>query len=578
MKTNACLVGLASLLFATSAPALTVTAPAGTSVVAAGDDYATDVIGDAWDMNNARDIDTDESSNLAAQTFSGGLFTATASTCSSGTANVYPLFQGYGKQTVAIDRGPRFPVNTAKYRYLTVKIMTDTAQQARFVFLQDGDSYSTQTFGSSFYKPLAANAWTILTWDLNVDAFSTPPNKLWQNLPHVQGLRLDPCNTGASTILKVDWLRLTATPVAAQMFNVTWSDTTSGSYTITAIDSGGIRYTFASGVGGTSYAADFSRLAPGDYHVEVSRSGATATSAGVVRVNTPAQVAITAPTQRGEQTLSYAVQEQGGQWGPMSAADFTPSPPPNFTMVSYTNPVGSFYGRPTNGDPNFIMKTTGHLIDASYYRSVCFTQDVFGPRSVGTGSVARLFWGVNSTSVTTTTDIVLGNGLVEYCIPNLADATAVPLVPGSPQPWAGNLGYFRLDPDELTPPGGCSTPQACHDVRLDSIILAPFAEANPSYTIRWNITDPDYTGGGSVQILLDPDKTYGNANEIHLATVAYATGASQYTFTPSSSGAPNGTFNVIVLANDGSNVVPQYAGGPLVVVSDLIFRDGFEGP
>src|SRR3954471_17956388 len=80
MKTNSCLFGLVSLLFAISCSALTVTSPVGTSVVAAGDDYATGAIGDAWDMNNAQDIDTDESSNLAAQTFSAGLFSATAST------------------------------------------------------------------------------------------------------------------------------------------------------------------------------------------------------------------------------------------------------------------------------------------------------------------------------------------------------------------------------------------------------------------------------------------------------------------------------------------------------------------
>jgi len=250
----------------------------------------------------------------------------------------------------------------------------------------------------------------------------------------------------------------------------------------------------------------------------------------------------------------------------------------DFKNVSYSNPAGSFSGRPTNNDPEFIMQTTGHTIDASYYRSACFTLEVFGTRSVGSGGIARLFWGVTSSSVSTTTDIILNSGLVEYCLPDLADASAVPLIAGSPQPWAGNLGYFRMDPDEYTPPNGCSTPQTCHDVRLDSIILAPFAEAVPAYTIQWNIADPDYSGsGGSITILLDPDRTFGNGNDTPIATLPFATGAGQYDFVDIDS-APDGTYHVIVLADDGRNAVAQYGGGPLIIHNDVIFRDGFDGP
>jgi hypothetical protein len=135
-----------------------------------------------------------------------------------------------------------------------------------------------------------------------------------------------------------------------------------------------------------------------------------------------------------------------------------------------------------------------------------------------------------------------------------------------------------MDPDEYTPPNGCSTPQTCHDVQLNSVILAPFAEANPAYTLQWNITDPDYPGnGGSVQILLDPDTIYGNGNEIPIATLPFATGSGQYGFVDIAS-APDGTYHVVVLADDGVNAVPQYAGGSIVIRSDVIFRNGFEGP
>src|SRR3954468_8730116 len=90
---TACLPGIAS-------SALVVTSPgAGSSAIAAGDDYATQVIGDAWDMNNADDIDADESVNLASQTYASGYFTATdTSTSGACGANFVPLEAGYGTQ------------------------------------------------------------------------------------------------------------------------------------------------------------------------------------------------------------------------------------------------------------------------------------------------------------------------------------------------------------------------------------------------------------------------------------------------------------------------------------------------
>ncbi len=557
--------------------ALVVTSPgAGSSTIAAGDDYATQVIGDAWDMNNPEDIDTDDSLNLTSQTYSGGYFSATdisaVNTCG---AYFFPLVMGYGTQTVTITRGPRFPIDTSKYRYFTMKIEQSgggtQAQSNRVIFFQDGDSTVNGTFGSSTFGSVTPNQWNIQTWDFFTDVFTTGGYKAWTSLPHVEGLQVPICNSGSPN-LKVDWIRLTAAPTPDELFHVTWTDSVSSTYTITAIDADGARFQLASGVSGTSYDADFSRLAPADYHVEVKSTNNTALSSGVLHINTPPQVDITSPSIRGEQNQSYALTAFGYQWGPMAAKDFTSVT--NFTNVSYTNPVGSFSARPTNGDPQLVMNTSGHMIDATLYRSICFTQEIFGPRSVGDGSVARVFWGVNSSNVAITTDIVLGSGLREYCLPDLADTTAVPLVSGPA--WAGKLGFLRFDPDEFTPPSGCNTPETCHDVRLDSIILSPFAVAAPSYTLHWSVTDADYTGGGSIQILLDPDKTFDNGNEIVIATVPYTVGSYELEV---DSSIPDGTYNVVLLTDDGINAVPQYAGGKLITRhADEIFHSGFETP
>jgi hypothetical protein len=568
------IIPAAMVVLPSFAQALTVTSPgAGSSVIAAGDDYATQVIGDAWDMQNAQDIDTDESANLANQTF-GNYFSATdTSALNTCGASFVPLEAGYGTHTVTITRGPKFPIDTAKYRYFTMKIKQSggaAAQTDRVIFYQDGDSTINGTYGSSTFGSVTPGVWNFQGWDFYNDVFTTNPYMAWTSLPHVEGLQVFICNSGSPN-LQVDWIRLTAAATAAQKFDVTWSDTTSGSYTITAIDSDSTRFTLGSAVGGTSFNADFSRLAPGDYHVEVSRNGATATSSGVVHINTPPQVTITSPSERGEQSKSYALTAFGYPWGPMASKDFKTII--DFKNVSYTNPVGSFSARPTSGDPQLIMNTTGHTIDASEYRSICFTQEIFGPRSVGLGSIARVFWGVTQANVAITTDIVLGSGLREYCIPDLADAANVPLVSGPA--WAGTLGFLRFDPDEFTPPNGCSTPETCHDVRIDSIVLSPFAQAAPTYTLHWSVADADYVSGGSIKIYLDVDKTFGNGNEILVATVPYTTGSYNLT---AGAAIPNGTYNVVLRVDDGVNAVATYASGKLIKVSgnDEIFGDDFE--
>ncbi|MEP6483254.1 MAG: hypothetical protein ABJB01_02310, partial [Rudaea sp.] len=431
--------------------ALVVTSPSsGAVIIAAGDDYATQVMGDAWDMNNAEDIDTDESLNLTSQTYSGGHFSATdTSAINSCGAYFFPLVMGYGTQTVTVSRGPRFPIDASRYRYFTMKIKQSGGVQSqtdRVIFFQDGDSTVSGTYGSSTFGTVTPNVWNFQTWDFFTDVFSSSPYKPWTMLPKVEGLQIPICNSGSPN-LQIDWIRLTSAPTPEQKFTVTWTDSTSSTYSITAIDSDGARFQFAAGVSGNSFGADFSRLAPGDYHVEVKRAdGTSAQSMGVVHINAPPQVNVTSPSIRGEQSQSYALTAFGYQWGPMASKDFKSVT--NFTNVSYTNPVGSFSARPTNGDPQLVLNTTGHSIDASHYRSICFTQEIFGARSVGLGSVARVFWGVTSSNVAITTDIVLGSGLREYCLPDLADTTNVPLVSGPA--WAGTLGFLRFDPDEFT--------------------------------------------------------------------------------------------------------------------------------
>jgi len=105
------LAGASGVCFATVA----VTQPTVSTVVEAGDDYATQVLGNAWDMSDAADIDTQESISVSGQLFSGGIFSATSA---SQSENIYPLHMGYAS-SINLSRGANHPIDTSRYRYVT---------------------------------------------------------------------------------------------------------------------------------------------------------------------------------------------------------------------------------------------------------------------------------------------------------------------------------------------------------------------------------------------------------------------------------------------------------------------------
>ena len=114
----------------------------------------------------------------------------------------------------------------------------------------------------------------------------------------------------------------------------------------------------------------------------------------------------------------------------------------------------------------------------------------------------------------------------------------------------------------------------CHDVRLDSVTLSPFAQANPGYTFTWTFVDPD-DAADTVDVYLDPDTTPGNGNETLIARGLPASNG-QYVW-PGSNSVNYGNYHALIVATDGKNIVNQYGGGVIIVgARDGIFRDGFD--
>ena len=158
---------------------LTVTQPTAATVAAAGDDYATQVLGNPWDMKDTVDINTEESRNVTNQSFGGGVFSGLTT---AADANIYPLFEGQ-LNSINLSRGANFPVDTSHYRYFTVKLKATQpgapVEFSRLVFFQING-----TSGLGVYHALPNNAYTIFTNDMYTQIDGTSPHT-WTQLPQV---------------------------------------------------------------------------------------------------------------------------------------------------------------------------------------------------------------------------------------------------------------------------------------------------------------------------------------------------------------------------------------------------------
>jgi hypothetical protein len=121
--------------------AITITSPANNAKLAAGPDYATDVLGDPWDMSNPEDIGIypDERNGWATFGFPGN-GTLGGKTATVGANPPYVdthatfLYRGF-YDIINPDRtGRRFPIDTSIYKKLTFKMYSGVARELPQVY------------------------------------------------------------------------------------------------------------------------------------------------------------------------------------------------------------------------------------------------------------------------------------------------------------------------------------------------------------------------------------------------------------------------------------------------------------
>lgn len=576
-------LGLTILIGLVAVPpawSLTVTAPENT-VVAAGRDYATEVLADPWDFDGPGDIDIFELRDLTDPTFSGGVLRATTTGPDS---NIWMIFQGV-PSALNLTRGALNPIDNSRYTHLSLKMrlsnndsseLPGSNRKTNAFFYEDENAIPDGRFGFTSFLTFPDNQWHIVSIDLtDPDNIGNNSNFLWTDFPQIEGFRIDPSGALAGVDVELDWARLTRDPGAETEVTVSWTDA-SAPVDIFAVDDDDASLLLAQDVAGNSAAVRLAGLAPGEYRIEVDDGTGRQSSPGVVTVNAPPRLLFEQPDVRGADDQAYGAAINGNDWQSLDSGDIDRVI--NVTSLDFANPSGTLYGRPTSNDPTIVFFTPD-AVDADLYRAVCYTLEIAGPRNIGAGSVARLFWGDSLSNLFTGDDIVVQAGVNEYCIGDMRD---LPLEGGSTGDWQGTPQWFRLDPHEFPLNGGCpgsGSPEQCRDFRLHSITLAPFDSATPEFTLEWSAVD--IAPGSEIDLLLDPDRNPDNGNEVVIATDIAAQTSGSLNFDFATLGVSSGEYWVLGIISDGINSNQRYSGGPLRLagmVDDAIFSDGFESP
>ena len=560
-----------------AAAEITVSEPAdGVTRITQGQDYATWVIGNPWDMAEPGDVVLAESKDLAGETLADGVYSFQTL---SNDNRFWMVFFGLPIAFNGLETGERHPIDTSTYRYLTLKVRMrdvdgqplETGQPFLVRFFRDANWQSTGEFGVTRERRSTFSDWTIIQWNLGDPAqLGVNSNIEWTDFPFMRGLRFNPTNNPGIRV-EIDWIRLSAGPEFGTAGTVAWADDSgNGPYEVFLTD-GEFVHTAASGVSETSIQVDLSDLPSGEYVAGVTDGSSTDLSPGAFAVNDAPLLHLITPDRRGDQSRGYGIEQTGNAWSSIDVGDIAATP--GLTDVRFDDPPGTLTARPTSSDPRIRFDTTAP-VDASVYRMLCYTFEARGPRDVGTGSVARILWGDDLTSLATSRDVVVQEGLNEYCVGDMTDLPTVDLADS----WSGSFDFIRFDPHEFPVSSECMntpSPENCRKIRLDSFILAPFHRAVGNISLTWNDADAD--DDASISLFYDPDRDPSNDNEgLIVENIARSSAGSQWTWNTET--VPAGTYNILSIIDDGRNATLRYSTGPVEVISDLVFADGFETP
>ena len=529
----------------------------------AAPDYATNVLGDPWDMCNPEDMTQrpDEIAGFASFSFLQAPCRAGGTTAAGVDSWAFILSPGIYDVALNPGRnGRNFPIDSSQFQVLSFKMWSDTTADPQIYWFHSpyNDPSGLGLGGRIAPRTFPGVQLTIADLTQSNIAGLSP----WTS-GVVRGLRLGPNSVHTVENVFFYWVRLTAapnSPLAAKQ-TITWSG--SGAATITVRDnSDGAVFPVVSNLSANSYLWNYGVLAPGSYTLTVTNSSGSGSA--MFSINNPPSIQVTNPSVTSGD--DYATTVLGNPWDMSSSADIQLTGLDHLTNISFSG--GLMNATNTSNDPivTLLYNTNAAVpIDTSRFRYFTYRLQVDGPYDLGAGSVARVVWGPQASSLSAVSqDIIVVPGMNSYTVDLAALSTAPDggLEPGSGELWtAGPKRYLRLDPHEF------ATARTFH---IDDVKLTAKPLGGTTFTVRFAAADAD-ADATTVSLYYDTDTNPGNGKTL-IASGIPAT-AAQYVW--NSAGVPRGEYYIYAEASDGINVIGRYSTAPLQLVGTPPAPTGF---
>lgn len=599
---------------------------ANTAPLRTAPDYATDVLSDPWDFDQASDyvymfstdaFNADVSAWASIPTVSGGRFSGVSQVA---RPRVWLLYQGQaGSLNVVGRNGVRFPIDSNKYRRLSFRLRRSQmpadwfwpiwATQTNLVAGMGTQVAASKGFDTRYHAYLNQSAiaqqqnpneWHIYKIDLDspVDPGQTP----W-TAAAVRGLAIDFGDSSSlvGATIDLDWVRLTERGVALAQLNFSGFG---GAVTVTAKhtetqdviqifpDNGTAATTFSDN---SSYTWDYGFLPPGTWTVTATGNGHTVVNTFVV--DPAPYVNVMEPDEKGGRDFARTI--VGDAYDMTNAEDVSrDGSTQQLTGVAFgesgmtATSVGAncVPGIPC-ADPFVAMigayrtpADTRRTLDATTYRHLTFTleydhKELTFNQALGElyGGIARVIWESTSKYGTglyaNTQDIfLLDGGPYTYSMDlgsftDIGDCNTCQLeVNGVSDPWQGSMSELRIDPYESNAPRW---------FRLADVRIAADDEPNGNgyFAIRWQVRDATFSsevagaspGGSDATIALyyDTDTNATNGRAV-IATVPASSGIYNWNV----AGLAVGRYYIYATVTDGAgNSQSRYSTGPMAVAS-----------
>jgi hypothetical protein len=330
---------------------------------------------------------------------------------------------------------------------------------------------------------------------------------------------------------------------------------------------------------GHAFSIDFISLRTAGY-VSALSTPTVYSSTGTITQNNPPLISVLRPAKEGGESFQTWNMNVGDAALTSNLATDTDPAFPTESLTGYLPDVrvvegnrGDFLKGTNllgNDDPNiyftFPRSSDASIIDGNSYRNLCVKLLIQRDLDVCLGSIVKPIW-LNADNNFTDPMAAIsiynrwsGSRWYEYCF----DLPTMNLLGTAPQPWAGNITGFRIDP---------------HEFSRDTCGSNGAPTGNPTQTtfmLDWVKLTRDVTADtGATTVLLDTlDPDDNSSVDLFISTSPNASGGTQVAsgipsgkrvYVLNTSGIADGTYYLYAVANDGLNTSSRLAAGRLVV-------------